>query len=71
LRPEGLNPLSILHTNLSEGLHAESDEECMEIATQIRSILKYLVHQVTQTAKQQKEFSASMRNILDKKADKI
>ncbi|MFZ0548883.1 MAG: hypothetical protein WAM60_25760, partial [Candidatus Promineifilaceae bacterium] len=26
LRPDGMNPLSILHSSLSKGLHAESDE---------------------------------------------
>lgn len=29
----GHNPLTLLHTALSEGLHATSDEECLELAT--------------------------------------
>ena len=39
LRPDGMNPLNLLHSTLSEGLHAKTDEECLEIAGSIRDIL--------------------------------
>ena len=29
---DGHNPLTLLHSALSEGLHAKNDEECLEIA---------------------------------------
>jgi hypothetical protein len=29
LRPDGMNPLGVLHSSLSEGLHANSDETCL------------------------------------------
>ncbi|WP_439426803.1 hypothetical protein [Stenotrophomonas sp. T8] len=35
----GQNPISLLHTALSEGIHALEDEECLEYATAIRTIL--------------------------------
>jgi hypothetical protein len=33
---KGYNPLTLLHTALSEGLHAMSDTQCLELATSIR-----------------------------------
>lgn len=35
----GQNPLTLLHDALSEGVHALTDEECLELATVIRLIL--------------------------------
>lgn len=35
----GQNPISLLHTALSEGIHALADEECLEYASAIRTIL--------------------------------
>jgi hypothetical protein len=34
----GHNPLTLLHSALSEGLHAGADEECLELATSIRVV---------------------------------
>jgi|TARA_R100001509_G_scaffold114859_2_gene69989 hypothetical protein len=70
LRPEGMNPLSALHSALSEGLHAESDEECLELAQHCREVLVFLVNQVSASKKASKSFTSSMRKILDKKAEK-
>ncbi|HEX3072624.1 MAG TPA: hypothetical protein VHP30_03330, partial [Ignavibacteriales bacterium] len=36
---QGQNPFTLLHSPLSEGLHGKSDEECLEWATDIRTIL--------------------------------
>ncbi len=35
----GHNPLTLLHSALSEGLHMQSDEQCLELATSIREVL--------------------------------
>ena len=70
LRPEGMNPLSALHSALSEGLHAESDEECLEIAETCREILVFMVNQVAASKAAAKGFTSSMRKLLDKKAKK-
>ncbi|MGO9839589.1 MAG: hypothetical protein ACLPZF_00095 [Candidatus Acidiferrales bacterium] len=40
---DGHNPLMLLHNALSEGLHAQTDEECLELATSIRVVLTDLV----------------------------
>lgn len=70
LRPEGMNPLSALHSALSEGLHAESDEECLELAQHCREVLVFLVNQVAASKEASKSFTSSMRRLLDKKAEK-
>lgn len=67
LRPHNMNPLGILHSELSEGLHAETDENCLEIATHIREILTFLVNQVIQSKSSAAKFTDSMKAILDKK----
>ena len=67
LRPEGLNPLSILHDVLSEGLHAESDDRCIELAMQVREVLVFLVNQIEQSKVAGKNFTENMRRLLDRK----
>jgi hypothetical protein len=68
LRPEGMNPLAALHSALSQGLHAESDEECLELAQHCREVLVFLVNQVAASKETAKSFTTSMRKLLDKKA---
>ncbi len=70
LRPENMNPLSALHEALSEGLHAESDEDCLAYAARIREILAFLTQQIAITTSAQKSFTASMRSLLEKRAVK-
>lgn len=67
LRPHNMNPLGILHSELSEGLHAETDENCLEIATHFREILTFLVNQIIQSKSSATKFTESMKAILDKK----
>ena len=35
----GFNPLTLLHTALSKGVHEHNDEECLELATSARTVL--------------------------------
>ena len=70
LRPEGMNPLSVLHSSLSAGLHAESDEACLEQAVIIREVLLYLVNQVATSKAAAKNFTEGMRKLLEKKSGK-
>ncbi len=53
LRINGQNPLTLLHTALSGGLHAGTDPECLEIAQDIRVILS--------------EFSDRLRNGIERR----
>jgi hypothetical protein len=56
LRPGGMNPLSVLHDTLSEGLHKESDERCMELAAEVRETLVLLVNQIEVTKESSAQF---------------
>lgn len=67
LRPEGMNPLNTLYSILSGGLHTQSEDECLDIAMQIREVLSYMVSQVASTRQASKSFTASMRSLLEKK----
>jgi hypothetical protein len=67
LRPEGLNPLSVLHDSLSAGLHSQPDERCIELAATTREALVFLVHQVLTHKKAAKTFTESIKKLLEKK----
>jgi hypothetical protein len=70
LRPNGMNPLGVLHSELSEGLHAESDESCLENATHVKDILTFLINQIMQSRESSKNFTESMKTLLTKKSQK-
>lgn len=67
LRPDGYNPLGILHSALSEGLHCQTDEECLENAIQIREVLYFLIESIDSLKNSKKSFTDSMRVLLNKK----
>ncbi len=69
LRPDGMNPLSALHSALSQGLHSKSDEDCLELAEYCREPLVFLVKQVAASKQAAKSFTSSMRKLLDKKSE--
>lgn len=68
LRPDGMNPLSVIYDALSGGLHSLSDEDCMEQAEAIRSSLIFLVNQIKKTENDAENFSSSMKKLLTKKS---
>jgi hypothetical protein len=70
LKPNGVNPLGILHSQLSEGLHAESDEKCLENASHIKDILIFLLNQISISKESAKLFTESMKTLLEKKNKK-
>jgi len=67
LQVDGMNPLKQLYGVLSQGIHDETDEECMEKAEAIRGILVFLVNQVMRTKSDKKSFTDGMKKILGKK----
>jgi hypothetical protein len=70
LRPSGMNPLGVLHSELSEGLHAETDAQCLENASHVRDILTFLINQIIQSKEAAKQFTSSMKSILERKSKK-
>lgn len=67
LRPDNMNPLALLHGVLSEGLHAESDERCLELAVEVREILTFLASQVATASRSAQAFTGRMRSLLEKR----
>lgn len=69
LRPGGVNPLATLHSVLSEGLHAESDERCLELAMAVREVLAFMASQVAASHSAAQTFTENMKKLLDRKRD--
>jgi hypothetical protein len=66
----GHNPLTLLHSALSEGLHAQTDEQCLELATSIRVVLSELVDQLGNALKEEAELNAAVSRLLKASAAK-
>ena len=59
----GYNPLMLLHTALSKGLHELSDEDCLEIASSIRIVLGELSDRISQALKDEVELKHALNNL--------
>lgn len=66
----GHNPLNLLHKALSEGIHLESEKDCLELATSIRTVLSELSERISHIIKDKKEINAAVVNILNRKNKK-
>lgn len=63
---EGTNPLTLLHSALSIGLHGESDEECLAAATDIRLVMAELAERLASVLKEHSELKQSVARLLQK-----
>lgn len=68
LRPDSINPLSLLHEVLSAGLHVEDEEECLARAMTVREGLVFLLRQVEASRESAKTFTDGMRKLLERKS---
>lgn len=68
---DGHNPLMLLHNALSEGLHAQTDEECLELATSIRVVLTDLVERMASVLADHVELTTAVKKLIDVKTKKI
>jgi hypothetical protein len=66
----GHNPLSLLHSALSEGLHAQTDQQCLELATSIRVVLTELVERMSIALKEELELNTAVSKLLQVSAQK-
>lgn len=64
LKIKGHNPLTLLHDLLSDGLHAQTDEECLEVATDIRVLLTDVCDKISSALKDQKEVDTAFSRML-------
>lgn len=62
----GHNPFTLLHRALSAGLHDQTDEHCLALATSIRVVLAELSERLGQALKDEAELNAAVNRLLDK-----
>ena len=62
---DGHNPLTLLHSALSEGLHATTDEDCLELATSIRVVLTELVERMATAVKEEAVLTSAVQRLLN------
>jgi hypothetical protein len=68
LKSKGVNPLSALYDALSQGLHAQTDSECLEIAVTIRTVFDALVIQIDANKASLKALTEGTKKLLHDKS---
>jgi hypothetical protein len=63
----GHSPIQLLHSALSEGVHALSDEECLELASSVRVVLGELSERLSQALKDKAELSKALSTLMHDK----
>jgi len=61
---KGHNPLLLLHTALSKGIHNDSDSECLCLATDIRIVLTELGDRISQALKDDDELNQAVARLM-------
>jgi hypothetical protein len=59
----GENPLSLLHSALSDGLHNQTDEHCLQIASAVRVVLGELSERLGQALKDEAELKRAVTTL--------
>jgi hypothetical protein len=67
----GHNPMTLLHTALSEGIHTESDEDCLSLAGDIRNVLIDFVGRAAMALQETAELNSSVTRLLQRQAGKV
>jgi hypothetical protein len=60
---DGQNPLSLLHSALSKGLHGLTDEKCLELATDVRLVLAELSELLGHALKDERELKEAVARL--------
>jgi len=63
---KGHNPLTLLHSALSEGLHNQTDEQCLQRATDIRVVMAELAERLSETLKDNAELNTALTRLLNR-----
>jgi hypothetical protein len=66
----GQNPLTLLHSALSVGVHEQTDERCLELAHDVRVVLAELAERLGQALKDEAELNQAISRLIQAKADK-
>lgn len=62
----GHSPILLLHSALSEGVHALSDEHCLELAGSVRVVLGELSDRLSQALKDEAELTKALSTLMNK-----
>jgi hypothetical protein len=62
----GHNPLTLLHSALSRGLHEDSDVVCLQLAHDIRVVLAELSERLAQALKDEAELNTAITRLLNR-----
>ncbi len=62
----GHSPIVLLHSALSEGVHALTDEQCLELAGSIRVVLGELSDRLSQALKDEAELTKALSTLMNK-----
>lgn len=63
----GHNPILLLHSALSEGVHAMTDEECLELASSVRVVLGELSDRLSQALKNEVNLTNALSTLMHHK----
>jgi hypothetical protein len=63
----GHSPIMLLHGALSEGVHALTDEQCLEMAGSVRVVLGELSERLSQALKDEAELTKALSTLMQKK----
>lgn len=66
LNINGYNPLTLLHSALSEGVHAHNDQECLELASSARTVLFEFADRLSQALKEEAELNSAINKLANK-----
>lgn len=66
----GMNPLTLLHSALSEGIHNHSDKECLKLAASIRAVLFGLIERMQYVLKEHNEIDDAVKVLIQKQSEK-
>ncbi len=70
LRPGGFNPFSVLHDELSTGVHSLDEEECLEVASKIRAALEYVVKRMEEQQQESGSYITVIKEIQSKRSNR-
>lgn len=62
----GHSPIKLLHSALSEGVHALTDEQCLEMASSVRIVLGELSERLAQALKDEAELTKALSSLMKK-----
>jgi hypothetical protein len=61
---KGHNPLTLLHRALSGGVHDKTDQQCLELAQDVRVVLIALAERLSQVLEEEAELSTAVNRLL-------